>query len=110
MLMDCSQVQLALVLAEAGCSFVVVGSAASFLRGSDWTPRDLDLVVRPEREAALDAALVSVGVPRRVRCRVLPSPRRVLTSWSTVDVFVEDVVPVWSEVVLDGVGLRVLHE
>ena len=105
--MDCGQVQLALVLAEAGSRFVVVGGTARFLRTDQRRPRDLDLVVRPVDERVLDAAFAALGVAQRRPRLTELSPRRVLTSWSSVDVFVEDQLPAWSEVVVDGVGLRV---
>lgn len=98
------QVRLAALLAEGGASFVVVGGTARHLRGDPRRPRDLDVVVLP---GALDGLAQAVTALGGSPLRPGPSPRRVDTPWSPVDVFVEDDLPAWTTVAVGDVELRV---
>ena len=103
------QVQLALLLAERGARFVIVGSTARHLHGAARLPKDLDLVVARIDAPVLEGALRRLASGGQLRPDGA-SPQGVLTSWSPVDVFLEDDLPAWHPVEVDGTELRVADE
>lgn len=109
-LLRCPQVQLALLLREAGVMFTIVGGTARFLLGAPRRPRDLDVVVQSGNLPALCAALALRGGRRSPLRSAHPSPQRVSTAWSKVDVFVQDAVPACIDVVIDGVIVQVASD
>lgn len=85
------QVRLALLLADVGAHFVIVGSTARHLHDSvARLPRDLDLVVARSHVPVFASLLNGVAdISRPLRSAGL-SLQRVLTSWTPVDVFLKD--------------------
>lgn len=107
---DVGQVQLALLLVEADARFVIVGGTARLLRGTPHTPNDLDIVVSPTGIERIEAVVADLRIAGQRPLRAGGSPRRVWTSWSPIDVFVEDDLPAWHAVEIDGTRLRVADE
>lgn len=107
---DVRQVQLALLLVEADARFVIVGGTARLLRGTPHTPKDLDIVVSPTEIGRAEAVVADLRIAGQRLLRGGGSPQRVWTSWSPMDVFVEDGLPGWHMVEIDGTRLRVADE
>lgn len=104
------QVQLSLLLAEDGARFVIVGSTARLLRGATRTPRDLDIVALPMDRSSVATVLARLTVPGVPLRPDSPSPQRLITSWSPVDVFLQDEPPDFHTVEIDGTTLQVADE
>lgn len=105
------QVQLALLLADLKASFVIVGSTARHLHDpAARLPRDLDLVVTRSHVPVFASLLSGIADTSRPLRPAGGSPQQVMTSWTPVDVFLEDVLPTWHTVEIGGTHLQVVDE
>ena len=80
--------RLAVELLRHGARFVVVGSAARWLRSGEGTPRDLDVAVDRPDLPLLVGALAALGVRSSAARFARAAQCRVDTSWGPLDVFV----------------------
>ncbi|WP_133765087.1 hypothetical protein [Amnibacterium kyonggiense] len=104
------QVQLALLLTDLGAPCVIAGGTARLLRGATHIPRDLDLVVTRRETTQMRAILQRFAI-RSSRARHADMfGWSVSTSWGQVDVFVQDDLPGWHLVEVDGLEMRVADE
>ncbi|WP_345482209.1 hypothetical protein [Amnibacterium soli] len=102
--------QLALLLTEAAAAFVIVGGTARLLRGDRHTPSDLDVAATSDQSVRLSIALRALSPGPRAPQPKKVGPWRVITSWSPLDVFVEDDLPAWHTIEIDGTRLWVADE
>lgn len=80
--------RLAVELLRHGARFVVVGSAARWLRSGEGTPRDLDVVVDRPDLPLLVGALAALGVRSSAARFARDAQSHVDTSWGPLDVCV----------------------
>lgn len=105
------QVQLALLLVDVGARFVIVGSTARHLENSAARlPRDLDLVVARSDVPMFVSLLSGIADTGRPLRPAGGSPQRVMTSWTPVDVFLDDALPARHTVAIGGTELWVVDE